>query len=259
MILFDLDGTLAESKSMMDSEMSGVLSDLLRARLVGVISGASYSQFENQFLKSLKADPKNLKNLYLFPTCSTSLYRFANGIWWQVYAENLTDDEKQQIFAAFEKAFRDTHYQHPDVVYGQVLEDRLTQITFSALGQEAPIELNSKWDPTTSRRAVLKEALAKYISQFEVRLGGATSLDVTRKGIDKAYGVRQIERLLGIKPEDILFIGDALFEGGNDYPVRAMGVDCLQVSGPSETKALVRYLIEERLGFTPGMLDYDAA
>ncbi len=242
LIVFDLDGTLAVSKSPMDLDMSGLVSELLKAKMVAVISGGSYIQFQTQFLQSLHCPEQYLRNLYLFPTCSTSFYRY-NDTWQKVYADYLTVGEKEKIKTAFQKAFIDSNYHHPQQTYGDVLEDRETQMTFSALGQSAPLELKQKWDHDRKKRLELKIALEKYLPQFEIRIGGTTSLDITRKGIDKGYGIQEIRKHLNVMISDILFIGDALFEGGNDYPVKLVGVDCISVSGPEETKGIIRKII----------------
>ncbi|VVB73909.1 Eukaryotic phosphomannomutase [uncultured archaeon] len=242
LIIFDLDGTLAESKMPMDREMSDLLRKLLRRKKVAVISGGAYAQFEKQFLESLDCPPDLLKNLYLFPTCATSFYRHEDG-WKNVYEERLSPEERDRILAAFDEALKETGFVPLDRPFGEVIENRGTQITFSALGQNAPIELKRGWDPDFSRRKRIKSALEKRVPEFEIRMGGSTSIDVTRKGIDKAYAISKIEEQTGISRAGMLFIGDALFEGGNDYPVKATGVECIQVSGPAKTKEVIRSLL----------------
>lgn len=241
-ILFDLDGTLAESKQPMDDEMASLIRDLLKIKKVGIISGGSYNQYQKQFLPSLKCEEESmLTKLFLFPTCSTSFYKYENG-WKEVYSEKLTDKEKEKILDAFDKCFKETGF-IPKDIHGQLIEDRGSQMTFSAHGQLAPLELKKVWDPNQEKRKNMKKILEKYIPEFEIRIGGTTSIDVTRKGIDKAYGVRKIEETLGITTDEILFIGDALFEGGNDYPVKTVGVECIEVSGPIDTKKIIRKII----------------
>ena len=75
-------------------------------------------------------------------------------------------------------------------VWGEVIEDRGSQITFSALGQQAPLEQKDKWDPDFTKRKKIKAILDTLIPEFSVRMGGATSIDITKPGIDKAYGIR---------------------------------------------------------------------
>jgi phosphomannomutase len=66
---------------------------------------------------------------------------------------------------------------------------------------------------------------------------------VTKSGIDKAYGIRKLRDLLGISWKDMIYIGDALFVGGNDYPAEEAGVDCIPVKGPDETKRVIQAII----------------
>lgn len=252
LIIFDLDGTLAPSKAPMDSEMSSLLAKLLEKKKVAVISGGSYVQFQKQFLASLDCPAGLLRNLYLFPTCSTSFYRYSEetrggaesaGEWAQVYQEALSEEEKKKVLVAFLKTFQEMGYSSPKKTWGQVLEDRETQITFSALGQEAPLSEKEVWDPKQEKRQGMKKVLDKHLPEFEVRIGGTTSIDVTRKGIDKAYGIGQIENHLGISKQEMLFIGDALFPGGNDYPVKEAGVQCVPVSGVEDCKKVIKEML----------------
>ena len=242
LIVFDLDGTLAESKMAPPKEVALALVKLLAKKEVAVISGSSFERFTEQFLKSLDIPEELMPRFYLFPTCATSFYRFENGDWANVYAEHLSADERKKIFSAFESAFEDSAFVPAEELYGDLIEDRKTQVSFSGLGQQAPVHLKKEWDPTAEKRQKIRAALLAYIPEFEVRIGGATTIDVTRKGIDKAYGIRKIEEILGIPKSKMLFIGDALFPGGNDYPVFEAGVDCIQVKDHEETRGIIEAL-----------------
>lgn len=245
LIVFDLDGTLAESKTEMSLDMAEVLEELLRRFSVAIISGGAYKQFEKQFLNRLPLPDEQLKNLYLFPTCATSFYRYNNKIWHQVYSEDLSEEQRKNILTAFHKCFKEVGFELPIYPqYGEILEDRGTQITFSALGQAAPVHLKKKWDPHHLKRLKMIDILKKYIPEFEIRTGGTTSVDVTKKDIDKAYGIKQIEKYLGFKTEEMFFVGDALYDGGNDAPVKKTGVECLETSGPEETIKLIKQIID---------------
>ncbi len=242
LIIFDLDGTLTESKSPLDSEMSGLIAELLKEKEVAVISGGTYSQFEKQMVGALSCAEELLRRLYLFPACSTSFYRYT-GKWENVYEERLTMEEREKIRDAFSKALDEVSFGLPDTAYGDRLEDRGTQMTFSALGQGAPIELKKSWDPDFKKRMELKQALERHIPEFGISAGGTTSLDVTRKGIDKSYGISQIEKYLCMTKGEMLFIGDALFEGGNDCAVKKTGVECIATTGPECTKEIIRSML----------------
>jgi len=128
-------------------------------------------------------------------------------------------------------------------LWGTLIEDRGSQITFSALGQQAPIEEKKKWDPDFARRKKITGILTRLIPEFSVRMGGATSIDVTKQGIDKAYGIRKLRDVLGIGTDEMIFAGDALFPGGNDYPAEEAGVVSIRVRDPNETKRVIEAII----------------
>ncbi len=240
LIVFDLDGTLAESKSAIDPEMAQLLAALLGVAQVAVISGGGFPQFEKQLVANL---PKNgaLDKLSLLPTCGTRFYRYDGG-WNLLYAENFTDDEKKTIIASLEKAVADSGFAAKKT-WGEAIEDRGSQITYSALGQEAPLAEKETWDPDFSKRKQIKVALDKMLPNFSVHFGGTTSIDITKPGIDKAYGIRKLRDVLGIDIAEMIYIGDALFPGGNDYPARETGATCIQIKGPEETKRVIETVV----------------
>lgn len=240
LIVFDLDGTLAESKSALDTEMAVLLKALLAAVKVAVISGGNWPQFEKQVLANLPHD-EHLKNLSLLPTCGTKFYRYEAG-WELLYSEDFTAVEKEKIIRSLEQAAKALDSQ-PGKTWGEVIEDRGSQVTFSALGQQAPIEAKKSWDPNFAKRQKMKAVLDQLIPEFSVRLGGTTSIDVTKPGIDKAYGIRKLRDTLGIGIEEMIFIGDALFPGGNDYPAKESGALSIQVRDPGETKRVIEAII----------------
>lgn len=245
LIIFDLDGTLAESKSPITKKMSNVLKKLLQNYSVAIISGGAFPQFEKQFLNNLSI-PKNLLNkLYLFPTCATSFFKFKNKEWEEIYSEKLSIDDKQKILEAFKKTFNQVGFIIPKkLLYGKIIEDRDTQITFSALGQDAPVDLKKQWDPTHVKRLAMIEILQNYLPEFEIRSGGSTSIDITKKGIDKAYGIFKIQELLKFSIGEMLFIGDAIFPGGNDFAVVSTGVESISTSGPEHTIEIILDLLK---------------
>jgi len=240
LIVFDLDGTLAESKSAVDPEMSGLLHDLLVIVKVAIISGGDWPQFQKQVLSKLPHDER-LTQLSLLPTCGTKFYQYA-GDWKKLYEEDFTKDEREKILSSLHKALAQAGYKVTKV-WGEAIEDRGSQITFSALGQQAPLEEKNKWDPDYAKRKKIKSILDTYIPEFSVRIGGSTSIDITKPGIDKAYGIGKLRDLLHISLKEMIYIGDALFPGGNDYPAQKAGVDCIPVKGPEETKQVIRTII----------------
>jgi HAD superfamily hydrolase (TIGR01484 family) len=236
LVVFDLDGTLAPSKSAIDPEMAGLLDRLLGVARVAVISGGGWPQFQKQLLEKLPANG-DFRKLSLLPTCGTQFYEFADG-WRKLYSEDLSQAQKAKVVAALEAAAGESGFAATKT-WGEVIEDRESQITYSALGQSAPLEEKEKWDPDFAKRQAIKALLDHSLADFSVRLGGSTSIDVTLPGIDKAYGIRKLRDVLGIAVAEMIYVGDALFPGGNDYPARSTGADCIAVRDPAESKRVI--------------------
>lgn len=241
LIVFDLDGTLAGSKSPLDSEMSGLLHDLLLIVKVAVISGGDWPQFEEQLLSNLSQDER-LRNLSLLPTSGTKFYQYDTAGWKKIYSDDFTREERDKILSSLKRAIVVANFKIAKI-WGEQIEDRGSQITFSALGQHAPLEEKAKWDPDVIKRKKIKAILDTFIPEFSIRTGGSTSIDVTKPGIDKAYGIGKLRDLLRISIKEMIYIGDALYVGGNDYPAKEAGADCIPVKDPSETKLVIQTLI----------------
>lgn len=233
---FDLDDTLAVTKSPISDEMSELLTNLLDHFEVCIISGGRYEQFKLQVIDRLHASPQQLRKLHLMPACGTQYYRYneIDETWDLQYAENLSAEEKKRITSALKNSAQKLGYWEENPA-GEILEDRGSQITFSALGQQATAEDKYAWDHDNTKKFAIRDMAASLLPEFEVRAGGTTSVDVTRIGVDKAYGMEKLIAELQIAKDDILFFGDKLQPGGNDYPVKAMGIDSIEIHGWQNT------------------------
>ncbi|CUS45246.1 MAG: HAD-IIB family hydrolase [Pseudomonadota bacterium] len=240
LVAFDLDGTLAESKQPLQEPMGEALADLLGVAQVAVISGGDWPQFEKQVASRLPARA-DLTRLWLMPTTGTKLYRY-DGSWRAVYAELFDDAQKHAIFDAFDAALKATGFV-PEKTWGERIEDRGSQITFSALGQQAPLDAKEHWDPDFAKRKVIQADLRKRLPGLSINMGGATSIDVTREGVDKAYGLKKLRDTSGILLDAMLFIGDAIFPGGNDYPAKELGLDTVRVRDPGDTLSAIAAIV----------------
>jgi len=240
LFVFDLDGTLAPSKSPLSPEVATLLTALLRTMGVAVISGGAWPQFEKQLLAQLE-DNEHFERLYLLPTNGTQFYRY-DGEWRELYAENFSDEERRTIVSSLERALDESGLTAPQV-WGDAIEDRGSQITLSVLGQEAPLSEKKGWDPDFVKRTKIVDHLKPFLPDFAIHMGGTTSIDITKPGIDKAYGIAKLIDQLGFCTDEMLFAGDAIFEGGNDYPVQMAGVDSILVTGPDETARVIQTVI----------------
>lgn len=235
LVAFDLDDTLAPSKSPAPPRIAAQLIALAERIEVAIISGGNEEQFRSQVIAQLpETDAAVLARLHLMPTCGTRYLRHDGDGFALVYARDLSPAQSAAALRALEEEARRLGLWEPEP-WGPILEDRGSQVTFSALGQRAPGDAKKAWDPDGSRRASLRDAVAARLPDLEVRSGGSTSIDITRAGIDKAYGMTELAEHTGVGFTDMLFFGDRLDEGGNDYPVKALGVPCVAVEGWEDT------------------------
>jgi len=251
LVAFDLDNTLAESKSQIPDEMAYILGKLLDKYEVCIISGGKFGQFEKQVISRLSVSDEQMGRLHIMPTCGTRYHRYdvVEKEWKLIYHNDLTADQKKRIRAAFEKGAKELGMWE-EKPYGEIIEDRGSQMTYSALGQEIGEMLGEEgikrkyaWDPDMKKRNALRDLIAPELDDVEVRVGGITSIDVTLPGVDKAYGMNKLMDELSMSKEEILFIGDMLQEGGNDYPVKAMGIDSVEVRNYEDTPFVVRGIL----------------
>ncbi len=241
LVAFDLDGTLAESKQPLGDAVGDALADLLDDADVAVISGGDWPQFDKQVASRLP-ERADLFRLWLMPTTGTKLYTHRDGNWQALYAELFGQEKKHHILEAFDAALDATGFV-PEEVWGERIEDRGSQITFSALGQQAPIRAKEIWDPDFAKRKVIQADLRTRLPGLSINMGGATSIDITREGVDKGYGVKKLAEASGFPLEAMIFVGDAIFPGGNDYPAKQIGLDTIQVRDPEETLAVIAALV----------------
>ena len=251
LIAFDLDGTLAPSKSPLPERISEVLGELLNNFQVCVISGGDFKQFNKQLLSNLKLDDNQISRLHLMPTCGTKYYTFdkSENNWKKLYSEDIPEEDKRRIKIALLKALDEYGYKE-DKTYGELVEDRESQLTLSTLGQdvvdvlgEKGIEMKENWDKDNKKKNNIRNYASNIVTDYEFKVGGLTSIDVTKPGIDKAYGMKKLMEHLELEKKDILFIGDRLMEGGNDYPVKAMGIDSIEISDWHQTAVAVNAII----------------
>ncbi len=244
LIAFDLDGTLAVTKSPISAVMALRLSELLDVYEVCVISGGNFDQFRTQVIDRLDAATDQLAKLHIMPTSGTRYLRFdsSKSAWITQYAENLPPATRDEIVRVLTKSAKELGYWEPDP-FGMIIEDRGSQVTFSALGQNAPPDKKYAWDPDGTKKAAIRDRSAALLPDLEVHAGGTTSVDVTMSGVDKAYGMRKLLNALNLERQEVLFFGDKLKKGGNDYPVKALGIDCISVERWEETAVAIESIV----------------
>ncbi|MDP3880760.1 MAG: HAD-IIB family hydrolase [bacterium] len=245
--IFDLDGTLAESKSKMGAEVDALLSKMLMdGKVLSIISGANRALLEHQFLSEFSCDKKHFHNLYLLPTCGAAFHRWhqPSNDWEIVYEHFIPEEKRKEVIRILEEeVFKLVSFEVPKETWGQRIEDRITQITCSMLGREAPHEHKKVWDPDKRKRTELANLVNERVEGLIARIGGSTTIDINMEGIDKAFGVNEFFKHTEHDRQNAIFFGDSLHEGGNDFPVSKTGIPCVAVEGPEDLLGKIeRYL-----------------
>lgn len=256
LVIFDLDDTLSDSKKDVTYKMSSLLLELCSKTKVAVISGCSWNQMSDQLCNNLINTNfmkfKYDSSFYFLPTSGAQMWLWDNhpGDFVQYYSNELTLREKVKIYVTFDDLYR-TELMFFDYKWGEIAEDRGSQITFSLLGQNAPLEAKKTFDPGGWGRRKLAKAMEERLKGFEVKVGGTTSIDVTKSGINKAYGIQRLLEYINktegqsISIDDVVYVGDALQEGGNDAIVKTIGVETIETKDPKNTEEIIRSLLEK--------------
>lgn len=264
LIAFDQDDTLNITKLPVDDEMADLLADLLKKYDVCIISGTNWDVMGKNDVKMItpRAGEAQLRRLHIMPTTGTQYWHYVgmdcsekdlteeqklDDGWKREYAHFLSDKQAEKIISSLERAAKKLGYWEADKLKDgdEIIENRNSQITFSALGQWAEPDDKYKWDPDQEKRKAIVEEISPELKDLGIKIGigGTTSVDITLPGIDKAYGMRQLMEQTGFTDKDILFIGDKLQPGGNDYPARAMGLDWIEVKSVEDTKWVLRGIL----------------
>lgn len=241
--LFDLDDTLAESFQPPSASIIGRLERVLALMPVAILSAASYERIHDQIAAAFSSATRK-DRFYMLPNSSAQCFVYADNNWQRAYDFTLTTEDRAMITGAIEDAVKILNITDSDSPYPYRIIDRGVQVAFAALGLDAPREAKAAWDPLQEKRKRLKAELEKRIPQFDVLIGGMTTIDVTAKGVDKAYGVRWLAQRLSLETSEMLFVGDALYEGGNDNVVIPTGILTRSVLGPAETGLVIDELLQ---------------
>ncbi len=249
LVAFDLDGTLAPSKGIVLQSIATLISRLTEKTLVTIISGGSFHQFEKQLLVFLSPNERTI----LLPTEGSERYEYTKELKWNLISSTtFPQDIKTKVVAELEDIIKSGAYNIPKEHFGEYIEDRGTEIAFSGLGQEAPLDMKEVWDPDRSKRMKIKETLESNIPDISVAIAGTTSINILPGNFNKGKGLLLLADSLGIKKNEIIFVGDALVHGANDYSVLEAGIETLSVSGPIETE----HLLQKWLGLPVNPIAY---
>ena len=249
-LAFDVDQTLNVAKMPIPDEIAELLVKCLDHYEICPISGQKYEQFLIQIVNRLEdagVTPEQLSHLHLFVAQGTQYYRYnvSKKDWDRVYNYPLTDEQVAKITETIEKAAKELGYWEEDKLADgdEIIENRLSQVTFSALGQKAGTEAKYAWDPDHKKREAIVKRCKELAPEFEYEIGGTTSINAITPGMNKAFGMTHLMEELKVEKPEILYFGDMTQPGGNDYPVVQMGIDTITVRSHEDTAYALRGIL----------------
>ena len=245
-LAFDIDQTLNVAKTPITDDIAGLLVQCLDHFEICPISGQKFDQFLIQIVDRLpNPTEEQLSHLHLFVAQGTQYYRHENGEWEQVYNYPLTDEQVAKITKTIETAAKELGFWEEDKLKpgDEIIENRLSQVTFSALGQKAGTEEKYAWDPDHKKREQIVARCKEISPEFEYEIGGTTSINAITPGMNKVFGMTHLLKELNVKKDDILYFGDMTQPGGNDYPVVEMGIDTITVRNHEDTAFALRGIL----------------
>lgn len=266
---FDIDQTLNIAKTPIPDEIADLLIKCLDHFEICPISGQKFDQFLIQIVDRLVehgATAIQLTHLHLFVAQGTQYYKYIPNImklgpmpdntdkesipysanyWKRVYNFPLTNDQVKKITKTIETAAKELGYWEEDKLKkgDEIIENRLSQVTFSALGQKASTEDKYAWDPDHKKRKAIVKKCKELTPDFEYEIGGTTSINAFTPGMNKVFGMNHLLEQLHVKKDDILYFGDMTSPGGNDYPVVQMGIDTITVRSHEDTAYALRGIL----------------
>lgn len=235
LLIFDKDDTLTNTKSPIEVDTAIALAKTFTEDVVAIISGSTWQVLQEQVVGRLPGNT-DLSKLYILPASGSQLLSYDKGKWTSAYDESISISEYERIkpilIEAYDKLPKSLK---PQEVFSDQVEYRVGQITISLLGQTAPRELKKAWDPDRSKRRIMVNYLKLLLEDYDIKIGGSTSIDITRHGVNKEFGVRKLLDYLHLKPQDAIYFGDSLGPGGNDEIVKNIhGLDVVAVQDHHE-------------------------
>ena len=248
---FDVDQTLNIAKTPIPDEIADLLIGCLKNNLqICPISGQKFDQFLVQIVDPLKshgATAQDLANLHLFVAQGTQYYRYnpETETWLKIYDYPLKEEEVKKITEALETAAKELGFWEADKLKDgdEIIENRLSQVTFSALGQKAGTKEKYAWDPDCKKREKIVEKAKALAPEFDYEIGGTTSINAIKPGMNKKFGMENLLKQLSVEKSDVLYFGDMTQPGGNDYPVVKMGIETITVRSHEDTAFALRGIL----------------
>ncbi len=209
--MFDIDGTLTPPRQPMTEEMAEMFKGFCERNRVILVTGSDMSKVVEQVPKEIR---DLVEGIY---TCSGNAYTVKDRV---VYENEFEPPEELIVLLEDWK-----NYSHYPVKTGRHLEYRDGMLNYSTVGRNCTQQQREDyehWDAENGERKILRERILHMFPSLDCAIGGQISIDIYPRGLDKSQSYHRVK---GENPNHaIIFCGDRLMPGGNDYPFfKAMG------------------------------------
>ncbi len=237
-IIADVDDTICESCQVMSDEMANQINSMIQQGY----TFAFLTGTEKQYLLEMVSSKLRGKHYLLAAIGTECIEVEVGGENKEVYKYNLSEEQINEIVKALEELTQKYNIL-PVTNKDDQIQNRETQVCLSAIGRHAPKEQKAAYDPNGNKRLEWIQFLKTILDEnkYDMTIGGTTSIDITPKGIDKAWGIKHFCEKFGIELENVLFFGDKIHPGGNDFPASKV-VDVVSVKNPEETLGRLKEL-----------------
>ena len=206
--IFDVDGTLTPSRLRMTKKFAKFFDEWSSKNKYYLVTGSDLEKTKEQ-LPIAYIDRAEA----IFTCCGNQMWREDELI----YNNKFTPPES--LIEYLEKKIKYTKYYHRA---GNHIEDRGSMVNFSIVGRDCTQEQREdyfKWDNQTNERKNIINNIKSIWTKLDAVIGGQISIDIYPKGNDKSQVLDIITQERLVKPDEYVFIGDGIANGGNDYPL----------------------------------------
>jgi len=233
--IFDVDGTLTPSRSKMDNEFKSWFLGFAKTNDVYLVTGSDRAKTIEQVGESVYHRCKRVYN------CS------GNDVW---EGANNVQTNKWKLPSLARTFLISCEYESDfSIRTGNHIEERPGMVNFSVVGRNADANQRAAYvtfEEQNSERIKIASAFNTMFPDLQATVGGETGIDIAPKGADKSQIVKDFD-----SEDHIVFFGDAIFEGGNDWPLaleltnRNVNYNCHKVNSWQETWKILKNLVDK--------------
>jgi len=255
LILFDVDGTLTESREHLKTKMLKALRALCRHAEIGFLTGSGLEYIKEQLWPALN-DPIIKHNCHLLP-CNGTEYLITEGdeeIIFNPISKALMEEEigsgmLQELMKLLCELQAQIVNEYKIPLAGGFIQNRQSMINWCPIGRTSQKDARQAFkildDKLGIRRKyfdILNAEMKKQKISLISKLGGDTSFDIYPHGWDKTYALNHFNE----KEWNFWFVGDRCYPAGNDYEIfehlKETG-RAFETSGPQETLEIIDFHI----------------